>query len=107
VLRNYERIMADLSTDLALEIRFQCVQAARRAGRLDDAERLALEVFKRMSDDRDFLVEVIELFEEKGEPAKAYEVFKIAIQRFPADARLQAMERTIAEKERRSRLALA
>jgi tetratricopeptide (TPR) repeat protein len=105
VLRNYERVMADLSTDLALEIRFQCIQAARRAGRLDDAERLAIEVFKRMSDDRDFLVEVIELFEEKGEPAKAYEVFKIAIQRFPADARLQAMERTIAEKERRGRLA--
>jgi tetratricopeptide (TPR) repeat protein len=105
VLKNYERIMADTSTDLALEIRFQCVQAARRAGRLDDAERYALEIFKRMSDDRDFLVEVIELFEEKGEPAKAYEVFKIAMQRFPQDSRLQEMERTIAEKERRSRLA--
>lgn len=104
VLKNYERIMADTSTDLALEIRFQCIQAARRAGRLDDAERFGLEIFKRKQDDVDFLVEMIELFEEKGDHAKAYEVFKGAFKLFPGDTRLQEMERTIAEKERRSRL---
>lgn len=104
VLKNYERIMADTSTELALEIRFQCMQAARRAGRLDEAERFALEIFKRKEDDADFLVELIELFEEKGDAAKAYEAFKIAFQRFPNDPRLQQMERTIADKERRSRL---
>lgn len=104
VLKNYERIMADTSTDLALEIRFQCMRAARRAGRLDDAERYGLEIFKRMGDDSDFLVELIEIFQEKGDAAKAYEAFKIAYQSFPADPRLQQMERTIADKERRSRL---
>jgi tetratricopeptide (TPR) repeat protein len=105
VLKNYQRIMADTSTDLALEIRFQCIQAARRAGRIDDAERFGLEIFKRKKDDVDFLVEMIEIFEEKGEASKAYEAFKLAFEQFPSDSRLQNMERTIADKERRSRLA--
>lgn len=104
VLKNYARIMADTATDLALEIRFQCMQAARRAGRLDEAERFALDMFKRKDDDVDFLVELIELFQEKGDAAKAYEAFKIAFQKFPGDPRLQKMERTIADKERNSRL---
>jgi tetratricopeptide (TPR) repeat protein len=85
-----------------LEMRW--VEAAYRAGRIEDAKRRGLNLIERASDHLSFLVMLVRILEDSGDYQKAFEIYSIAEKRFPEDDSLRRMRRTVADNRKRSRM---
>ncbi|MEN6626130.1 MAG: tetratricopeptide repeat protein [Candidatus Sumerlaeia bacterium] len=104
VLDALDPLIASKGNPLEPEDKALWIEAAWRAGRLEDAVQVALPLFEHFKREPGFILMLLDILQEAGHFKEAFETWQAALEANPGEDRLKRLERQITKRWQEYRL---